>query len=147
MSVDVGVIAAPDTDRAVPAAGLVPAADRLRLLAARHAADADTGRSLSREVTDAIREAGFARHFVAARFGGTEGSFADLTRAVMSVGEGCAASAWCASLAAYSARFASHLPEQGHQELWGAGPDTFVATGLMPAGRARPHGRWLAGHR
>jgi alkylation response protein AidB-like acyl-CoA dehydrogenase len=138
VSVDVGVIAAPDAAPAVPDAGLVPAADRLRLLAARHAADADTGRSLSREVTDAIREAGFARHFVAARFGGTEGSFEDLTRAVISVGEGCAASAWCASLAAYSARFASHLPEQGHQELWGAGPDTFVATGLMPAGRARP---------
>ncbi|MFD4716636.1 hydrolase [Streptomyces sp. NPDC058430] len=141
MSVDLGVLAAPEAAPeaapAVPATGLVAAVDGVRLLAARHAADADTGRSLSREVTDAIREAGFARHFVAARFGGTEGSFADLTRAVMSVGEGCAASAWCASLAAYSARFASHLPEQGHQELWGAGPDTVVATGLMPAGRAR----------
>ncbi|MFD7779852.1 hydrolase [Streptomyces sp. NPDC059753] len=143
MSVDLGVLAAPDAAPVVPATGLVAAADGIRPLAARHAADADTGRSLSREVTDAIREAGFARHFVAARFGGTEGSFADLTRAVMSVGEGCAASAWCASLAAYSARFASHLPEQGHQELWGAGPDTVVATGLMPAGRARPtDGGW-----
>lgn len=127
-----------------PAAGLLPAADELRSLAARHAADADTGRSLSHEVVDAIREAGFARHFVAARFGGTEGSFEELTRAVMSVGEGCAASAWCASLAAYSARFASHLPEEGHQALWGGSPDTVVATGLMPAGRARPaDGGWL----
>ncbi|MFF2730659.1 hydrolase [Streptomyces sp. NPDC058008] len=130
------VTGATDTD-------LVTAAGRLRLLAALHAADADTGRVLSREVTEAIREAGFARHFVSARFGGTEGSFAELTRAVVSVGEGCAASAWCASLAAYSARFASHLPEEGHQALWGAGPDTVVATGLMPAGRARPvDGGW-----
>ncbi|MFE3519034.1 hydrolase [Streptomyces sp. NPDC059166] len=117
--------------------GLVAAADRLRLLAALHAPAADTGRALSREVTEAIREAGFARHFVAARFGGSEGTFAELTDAVVSVGQGCAASAWCASLAAYSARFASHLPEEGHQALWGASPDTVVATGLMPAGRAR----------
>lgn len=136
MSIDGSVIDAPAAPVATDT-GLVPAADRLRLLAALHAADADTGRSLSREVTDAIREAGFARHFVSARFGGTEGSFGELTRAVVSVGEGCAASAWCASLAAYSARFASHLPEEGHQALWGAGPDTVVATGLMPAGRAR----------
>lgn len=117
--------------------GLGRAADGLRTLAALHAEDADHRRGLSREVTDGIRAAGFARHFVAARFGGAEGSFAELTRAVITVGESCAASAWCASLAAYSARFASHLPEEGHQALWGASPDTVVATGLMPAGRAR----------
>ncbi|MFI8002453.1 hydrolase [Streptomyces sp. NPDC086010] len=139
MSVDTGVIEAPAT----AGTGLVEAADRLRLLAAVHAGDADAGRVLSHEVTDAIREAGFARHFVAARFGGAEGSFDELTRAVVSVGQGCAASAWCASLAAYSARFAAHLPEEGHQALWGTSPDTVVATGLMPAGRARPvDGGW-----
>jgi alkylation response protein AidB-like acyl-CoA dehydrogenase len=141
MSVDVSVIDAPV---AVPTGGLLSAAVELSSLAARHAAHADTARSLSQEVVDAIREAGFARHFVAARFGGTEGTFEELTRAVVSVGEGCAASAWCASLAAYSARFASHLPEEGHQALWGKSPDTVVATGLMPAGRARPTERgWL----
>lgn len=152
MSVDTGVAAAPAAAApvaagpgavagpAVPETGLGVAAGRVGELAARHAADADAGRGLSREVTAAIRDAGFARHFVAARFGGTEGTFAELTRAVMTVGEGCAASAWCASLAAYSARFAAHLPEAGHQELWGAGPDTVVATGLMPAGRAVAEG-------
>jgi alkylation response protein AidB-like acyl-CoA dehydrogenase len=152
VSVDTGVAAAPAAAApvaagpgavagpAVPETGLGVAARRGGELAARHAADADAGRGLSREVTAAIRDAGFARHFVAARFGGTEGTFAELTRAVMTVGEGCAASAWCASLAAYSARFAAHLPEAGHQELWGAGPDTVVATGLMPAGRAVAEG-------
>ncbi|MFH9469996.1 hydrolase [Streptomyces clavifer] len=127
----------------LPGTGQAPAAGRLRALAALHAAEADTRRGLAREVTDAIREDGFARHFVAARFGGAEGTFEDLTRAVLPVGESCAATAWCASLAAYAARLASHLPEEGHQELWGAGPDTLLATGLMPAGRARPaDGGW-----
>lgn len=151
MSVDTGVSAAPVAPAAgsLTGSGLTAAAERLRALAAGHAADADAARGLSRDVTDAIRESGFARHFVATRFGGTEGTFAELTSAVMTVGEGCAASAWCASLAAYSARFAAHLPEGGHQELWGAGPDTVVATGLMPAGRAvaesggwRVNGQW-----
>ncbi|MDG9706337.1 hydrolase [Streptomyces sp. DH37] len=118
----------PDTEGA--------AAERVRLLASQHAADADRTRKLAPEVVEAIREAGFARHFVAARWNGTEGTFAELTRAVTTVGEGCPATAWCASLSAYSARFAAHLPEEGHRALWGEGPDVVVATALMPAGRA-----------
>ncbi|KNE82207.1 MULTISPECIES: hypothetical protein [Streptomyces] len=122
---------------------LVPAAEKLGVLAAQYAAEADRTRALAPEVTDVIREAGFARHFVGARWGGTEGSFGELTRAVMTVGENCASTAWCASLSAYSARFASHLPAEGHHALWGEGPDVFIATGLMPAGRAAPaDGGW-----
>ncbi|MFI2643410.1 hydrolase [Streptomyces sp. NPDC018610] len=116
---------------------LASAAEKVRELAARHAADADAARALTPEVVGALREAGFARHFVAARWGGAEGTFAELTDAVVTVGEGCAAAAWCASLCAYSARFAAHLPERGHAELWAESPDTVVATALMPAGRAR----------
>ncbi|WP_051926983.1 hypothetical protein [Streptomyces durhamensis] len=117
--------------------GLLPAADKLRLLAAEHAPEADRQRALAPAVTEALTEAGFARHFVAGRWGGSEGTFGELTRAVLTVGEGCAATAWCASLAAYSARFAAHLPAEGHRALWGQSPDTVIATGLMPAGRAR----------
>ncbi|MDN3295399.1 hydrolase [Streptomyces ficellus] len=123
----------------IPAAdtGLGPAAEKVRILAAQHAAAADHDRALHRDVVDALREAGFARHFVASRWGGSEGSFAELTAAVITVGEGCAATAWCASLSAYSARFAAHLPEEGHRALWGGNPDAVVATALMPVGRAR----------
>lgn len=132
-----------------PDTGLTPAAEKLRILAAQHAARADESRALTPEVVEALRESGFARHFVSSRWGGSEGSFTELTRAVMTVGEGCAATAWCASLSAYSARFAAHLPEEGHRALWGADPDTVIATALMPAGRAvateggwRLSGRW-----
>jgi alkylation response protein AidB-like acyl-CoA dehydrogenase len=125
------------------ATGLLPAAEKIRLLAAEHAPEADRQRALAPAVVEALTEAGFARHFVAARWGGSEGSFGELTRAVLTVGEGCAATAWCASLAAYSARFAAHLPAEGHRALWGESPDTVIATGLMPAGRARPaDGGW-----
>lgn len=129
--------------------GLLPAAEKVRILAAEHATEADRRRGLSAEVIEALSGAGFARHFVAAEWGGAEGSFGELTRAVVAVGAGCAAAAWCASLSAYSARLASHLPAEGHRALWGESPDTVIATGLVPSGRARADrdgwrvtGRW-----
>ncbi|MDB1089548.1 hydrolase [Streptomyces sp. ACA25] len=123
--------------------GLVPAAERTALLAGGYAAEADRTRALHPEVVEAIAADGFARHLVASRWGGAEGSFEDLTRAVIRVGEGCAATAWCASLAAYSARIAAHLPAEGQRQLWGAGPDTAVAAGLIPSGKAVPaEGGW-----
>ncbi|MFS8100169.1 hydrolase [Lentzea alba] len=129
--------------------GLAAVAEKVKLLAAEHAQQADATRKLAPEVVEALREAGFARHFVAAERGGTQGTFAELTQAVFSVGQGCSAAAWCASLSAYSSRFAGHLPEAGHQELWGSTPDTFVVTALPPMGKAaqtdgghRLSGRW-----
>lgn len=129
--------------------GLAAAAEKVRLIAAEHAADADATRKLAPEVVETLREAGFARHFVAAARGGSEGTFAELTEAVLLAGRGCAATAWCASLSAYSARFAGLLPEAGHDVLWEHGPDTFIVTGLPPMGKGaavdggyRISGRW-----
>ncbi|MEU0879557.1 hydrolase [Lentzea sp. NPDC005914] len=132
-----------------PNTGLAAVAEKVKLLAAEHAVTADTTRKLAPEVVDALREAGFARHFVAAERGGTQGTFAELTQAVLTVGQGCSAAAWCASLSAYSSRFAALLPEQGHDEIWANGPDTFVVTGQPPMGKGtqtdgghRLSGRW-----
>ncbi len=129
--------------------GLASVAEKVKLLAAEHAQQADATRKLAPEVVDALREAGFARHFVAAELGGTQGTFAELTQAVVAVGQGCSAAAWCASLSAYSSRFATHLPHAGHEEIWGSGPDTFVVTGQPPMGKGtkadgghKLSGRW-----
>ncbi|WP_066947911.1 hypothetical protein [Streptomyces lushanensis] len=123
--------------------------EKLCELAARQAGTADRAGRLAPEVVDSLRDVGFARHFVAARWGGSEGSFAELTRAVVALGQACPATAWCASLSAYSARFACHLPYEGQRALWEGGQDVVIATGLMPGGRAeavgdgwRLRGRW-----
>nr|AKT74291.1 TxnO8 [Streptomyces bottropensis] len=123
--------------------------EKLYTLATQQAGTADRTGRLAPEVADALREAGFARHFVAARQSGSEGSFADLTQAVVTLGQACPATAWCASLSAYSARFAGHLPHEGQRALWDGGPDTLIATALMPGGQAdavdggwRLKGRW-----
>ncbi|MGH6655877.1 MAG: acyl-CoA dehydrogenase family protein [Actinocrinis sp.] len=121
---------------ALPASALLDAASDTAAAAARHAAEADRTGELSPEVVTAVREAGFARHLVPARHGGTEGTFSELTRAVAAVGESCAASAWFASLSAYSGRFAAYLPAEGQDEVWAHGPDAVIATGLVPSGTA-----------
>ncbi|HZU56432.1 MAG TPA: acyl-CoA dehydrogenase family protein [Actinocrinis sp.] len=105
-------------------------------IAARHAAEADATGRLAPQVVEALREAGFARHFVGARWGGAEGTFTDLTAGVLALGRACASAAWTASLSAYSSRYASHLPEEGHAALWGPTPDAFVVAGLVPGGSA-----------
>jgi alkylation response protein AidB-like acyl-CoA dehydrogenase len=122
------------------ASGLEEAAAALAPTAARYADEADATHSLASEVVDGLRAAGFARHFAPAPFGGVEGSFGEVTRAVLTLGEVCAATAWVASLSAYSSRFAAHLPSDGHAELWGgpSGADAFVVAGLVPTGAAQP---------
>ncbi|MGW7259269.1 acyl-CoA dehydrogenase family protein [Streptomyces sp. NPDC054834] len=93
----------------------------------------------------ALKEAGFARHFVPRRWGGREGGFADLITATALIAGQCPSAAWCGMLWAAHGRYAARLPEEGQRELWGKGPDTLIAAALTPpAGAARPvPGGWL----
>ncbi|MFE7462381.1 hydrolase [Streptomyces sp. NPDC057554] len=128
--------------------GLGQGAEKVRIRAAQHAPDADRDRALHPEVVEAVLHAGFARHFVAAGLGGTEGSFTELAGAVIAIGEECPATAWTASLAANSARLAAHLPAGGQRAVWAEGPDALIAAGLIPSGRATPtEGGWLVSGR
>ncbi|MEU9480524.1 acyl-CoA dehydrogenase family protein [Streptomyces sp. NPDC048191] len=137
-----------DSEATIPAerssvAAVVAGAPRVAEIAARCGEKTETARQLAPEVAEAIREAGFARHFVPAAFGGTEGRFEDMTSAVTLVGEGCASAAWVASLSAYAARYGAYLPVEGQAVLWGDGPDALMGGALMPAGKAEPvSGGW-----
>ncbi|MFE2268764.1 acyl-CoA dehydrogenase family protein [Streptomyces lavendulae] len=111
-------------------------AQELASVAVRHADRADADRALSRTVTDGIVGAGFARHFVPARWGGREGSAAGLLDAVASLAQGCTSAAWCASVIAGAGRMGAYLPEDGQAELWAKGADTTVVGALMPRGSA-----------
>ncbi|MEU6504747.1 acyl-CoA dehydrogenase family protein [Streptomyces sp. NPDC046942] len=131
------------TDEALSLSAIVARAPRVARLAARCAEEAEAARRLTPEVVEALKEAGFARHFVPAAHGGTEGGFEELTHAVGLVGEGCASAAWAASLAAYAGRYAAFLPTAGQAEIWADGPDVLLAGALMPAGQAeRVPGGW-----
>jgi two-component flavin-dependent monooxygenase/oxygenase LndZ5 len=118
--------------------GLVARSAGLAELARRHAPDAEDQRRLAPDVVERMLATGFARHFVPAAFGGTEGTFEEFNAAVATVAEGCAATAWCASVAASLARMAACLPREAHAGIWGEGPDAFVVGSLSPAGKAVP---------
>ncbi|MFD9690756.1 acyl-CoA dehydrogenase family protein [Kitasatospora sp. NPDC059088] len=116
---------------------LVSAARETGALAAQRADRAEAARRLDPEVAGALVAAGFARHFVPKACGGDEGTFLDLNRAVSAVGEGCTATAWCASLSAHVSRMAAHLPAAGCREVWADGPDALLVASLTPLGTAR----------
>jgi len=119
-------------------------------IAARCAAGAEARRELDPEVVKAIVTAGFARHFVPLSCGGDAGTFAELMSAVVTVGETCAATAWCASLSASMSRMAgAFLTAEGCEEIWADGPDAVIVGSVTPLGRAEPvaggwrlSGRW-----
>ncbi|MGP4011011.1 acyl-CoA dehydrogenase family protein [Streptomyces sp. 4N124] len=122
---------------------IVARASQVADIAARHTEEAEAARRLSPQVVHAVRDAGFARHFVPVAHGGTAGGFTELTSAVFVVGQGCTSAAWAASLAAYAGRYAAFLPAEGQAEIWADGPDALVAAALMPSGTAqRVAGGW-----
>ncbi|MFG2552058.1 acyl-CoA dehydrogenase family protein [Streptomyces sp. NPDC048581] len=127
--------------------------------AARRIADTAAGlapamterRRIDADLVKAMREAGFMRHFVPARYGGAAGTFTDLLDAVTTLGEACPATAWCASLFASTPRFVPCFPEAGQREFWAEGPDTAFVCSVLPFGEAtqasgtsglRVSGRW-----
>jgi alkylation response protein AidB-like acyl-CoA dehydrogenase len=118
-------------------------------LAGTHARQAEQDRRLSPKVFEAIRDAGFARHFVPARWGGTEGGFASCLAAVAEVARHDPSTGWCAAIAATLGRMAGFLPEEGRRTVWADGPDALVVGALVPGGEAtaepggwRLSGRW-----
>lgn len=128
---------------------LAEAAGSIAALVAAGSAEAESSRRISLEVAEALTDSGFARHFVPVRWGGTAGSYSDFATAVVRLGQSCAAAAWCAAVYAILGRMAAHLPEEGQEEIWGAGPDQRIACSLTPAGQAVPvaggvrlTGRW-----
>lgn len=110
--------------------------DELVARAAATAQQAEERGRLAPDVVEAMREAGFARHFVPRASGGAEGTFGDLLQAVATVGATCPATAWCASLAAHLGRMIAFLPAEGYREVWGDGPDPLVVGSLATFGEA-----------
>ncbi len=130
-------------DQQTTRTSLLSAAQELSQLGAQCANDAETTRRLNPDLVNGLLATGFARHFVPVDCGGNAGTFGELTHAVSKIGEGCAATAWCASLVANLPRMAAFLPAKGYCEIWAEGPDALVVGSLTPSGRAEPvEGGW-----
>ncbi|MFB7501941.1 acyl-CoA dehydrogenase family protein [Streptomyces broussonetiae] len=118
--------------------------------ARRDAVAVEERRALTPPLARALAEAGFPRHFVARRWGGTAGTFTALLRTGARLAEADGAAAWCAVLYAAHGRLASYLPHAGQRELWRSGPDVRIAASVVPPqgtaveapGGWRLSGRW-----
>ncbi|WP_327673782.1 oxidoreductase [Kitasatospora sp. NBC_00458] len=109
--------------------------------ARRDAARAEELRRLTDEVAAGITLAGFPRHFVPRRWGGTAGGFGALVTGTAAVAESCAGAAWCAALYAAHGRLAAYLPPEGQRDLWAGGPDVRISAAVVPPqGRAERQG-------
>jgi len=124
-----------------------PAPVDLVAIAGRTAEQADRTGVLAPEVVAALIAARVSGHFVPARWNGREGTFGELTRAMVDLGTACASASWVGSMSAYTGRFATHLPLAAQEEIWADDPDVPWASGLVPAGRSRrtDHGYRLSG--
>jgi alkylation response protein AidB-like acyl-CoA dehydrogenase len=105
-------------------------------LAAADAGQAERDRHLTPRVFEAIRDAGFPRHFVPMQWKGNEGGFLPYLTAVTEVARKDASAGWCAAIAGTLSRMAAFLPDEGQAALWAQGPDSFVVGALVPAGKA-----------
>ncbi|MFJ9839961.1 oxidoreductase [Kitasatospora sp. NPDC101155] len=131
-------------------AGPREAVSLLTELALHDAPTAEEQRRLTPQVAAALVDAGFPRHFVPSRWGGTAGTFAGLLADASAVAQACAATGWCSALFAAHGRLAAYLPEQGQRDLWAQGPDVRIAASIVPpqgratevAGGWRLDGEW-----
>lgn len=116
------------------APSLVAGARQAAEQAAKFALAADRQRRLDPSVAEALVAAGFARHFVPVRWGGTAGSACEAVEALATVGEGCMSAAWSAGVLLALGRMCSNLPLEAQEEVWGDGPDVPMAGSVVPTG-------------
>ncbi|MFB6439894.1 acyl-CoA dehydrogenase family protein [Streptomyces sp. NPDC056411] len=117
--------------------------ETLCTVAHKRAEESDHNRALCPDVAEQLLESGFARYFVPAAHGGSQGSFRELAHALCVTSQACASAAWCGLIYATSGRMTAFLPEAGRTAVWRAGADRPIAAALAPAGVATPvDGGW-----
>ena len=97
----------------------------------------------------ALRSAGVFRTLVPARYGGLETPPSVVWHAMIEIARACSATGWVASLLAIHGFVLARFDPRAQDEVWAAGPDALVASGVAPSGTGEPteggvrvSGRW-----
>jgi 3-hydroxy-9,10-secoandrosta-1,3,5(10)-triene-9,17-dione monooxygenase len=113
------------------------------------AATAEALGHLPPETVADFREGGFFRVMQPRRFGGMELDYGRLQLELCGVlGQGCGSSAWVQMVVACHAWCLAMFPEEAQQAVWGADPETLVASAFgFSTGKGRPveGGYWVEG--
>ena len=132
----------------MPSSQPVDAARTIAALARDRAAEGERERKLSRDVVEAMIDAGFFRLCVPASVGGGEAPAATLVEVCEELARGDSAAGWCIAVMATAGMPAAYLPHDSALEIYG--DERSVVGGVFaPRGRAvadgdryRVTGRW-----
>ncbi|MEO8696351.1 MAG: hydroxylase, partial [Acidimicrobiales bacterium] len=105
------------------------------LFAERSEAADELGR-LPDEICKRLKDSGLVRLLQPADFGGYEADPRDFLNAVMDVGNHCPSAGWVAGVVGVHPWELALNDERLQAEVWGADPDTWVASPYAPSGTA-----------
>ncbi|WP_409468614.1 acyl-CoA dehydrogenase family protein [Streptomyces sp. HC307] len=132
-----------------PREELVARAAELRPLLRESAVRGDAERMVSKEVVDALADAGVFRLLTPRRFGGYETDLRTLTEVSEVLGEGDGSAAWVGMIISVTNWLACLFPDQAQEDVFGADPDARVTGVAAPTGVGervpggwRVTGRW-----
>lgn len=111
--------------------------DKIAPLIEEHRDDGDRDRVTSREVFEALSEAGLTRMWVSRHFGGEQVAVDTGMAVLEALGRLDASVAWQIGVQGAIGRLSDYLPEQTSRELFKDG-DGFVVGGVKPSGFAEP---------
>jgi alkylation response protein AidB-like acyl-CoA dehydrogenase len=128
---------------------LMRRAAALRPMLRERAAQTESDRRVSTEVTNLLKAAGLYRAVQPRRFGGLELSLDELRQLAFEIGRACASTGWCFGLGAANSWIVGMFPGQAQADVWSNDPDMLVAACIAPTGKATPvaggyqlRGRW-----
>ena len=117
---------------------LLQAARQLGPVIASYVEVEEKDRRLSAPVVRALREAGFYRLFAPRALGGLETDPLTAAKVLEEVARHHAAAGWSMMVSNTGAWWVSRLPQEGVDEIYQQGPDTFIAGTFHPPMKATP---------
>lgn len=112
-------------------------------LLAEHAARTEAQRDVPQESVGALRRSGLLRLLQPKRFGGAQAPFGAFSRAVETLAESCASTAWVYAVLGEHQWIIASFPEAAQIDVWGETPDAVASSSLAPRAIAeRVDGGW-----
>ena len=129
---------APLTAEAVSTSGLLEIVHEIGPLLSQYGAEERQNRRLSRPAMDALRDAGLFRLFMPLSLGGFEADPLTTAKVVEEVSHYNTAAGWTLMVANTARWWCRSLSEEGVDEIFKDGPDTFLAGAFHPPMSAMP---------
>jgi indole-3-acetate monooxygenase len=126
------------TAAVTPEKNLLQAARELGPVINSYIENEETNRRLSKPVFEALKEAGFYRMYLPKSLGGLEVDPLTMAKVIEEVTLHNTAAGWSLMVANTSSWWGGRLPEQGIEEIYGNGPDVFMAGVFHPPMQATP---------